>query len=75
MQDDPDYFEERAHDVEEILSEAERFEVQQYDDTLMFQIAEDEEDPLIPLVSRSRILSMIERQLEAGGAVFIGGVH
>ena len=75
MQKDPDYFEERAHDIEEILDEAERFEVQQYDSTLMFRLAEDDVDPRTTLVSRSRILTMMERQLEAGGAVFIGGIH
>ena len=72
---DPDAFVERAHDIEEVLDEAERFEVQQYDNSLMFRLAEDEEDSLIPLVSRSRIMTLMERQLEAGGAVFIGGVH
>lgn len=75
MQEEPGYFEERAHDVEEVLAEAERFEVQQYDNSLMFRLAEDEGNSLTPLVSRSRIMTMMERQLESGGAVFIGGIH
>lgn len=70
----PDAFDERAHDLEDLLEEAERFEVQKYERTLMFQLA-DGEDPLVPLVSLSRIREVVDGHLEAGGAVFIGGVQ
>lgn len=74
MQDDPDYFEERAHDQKDLLEEEERFEVQKYERTLMFSLTEND-DPLVPLVSLSRIREVVEGHLEAGGSIFIGGVH
>lgn len=70
----PDAFEERAHDLDDLLEETERFEVQKYDRTLMFQLADDD-DPLVPLVSLSRIHEVVDGHLEAGGAIFIGGVQ
>lgn len=74
MQDDPDYFEERAHDQNDLLEEEERFEVQKYERTLMFRLTENN-DPMVQLVSLSRIREVVEGHLEAGGAIFIGGVH
>ena len=41
----------------------------------MFQLAEDDEDPLVPLVSLSRIREIVGAHLEAGGPIFIGGVQ
>lgn len=71
----PDAFDERAHDLEDLLEEAERFEVQKYERTLMFQLAENNDDPMAPLVSLSRIRGVVDGHLEAGGAIFIGGVQ
>ena len=71
----PDAFEEPAHDIDDLLEEAERFEVQKYDRTLMFQLSEDSEDPMVPLVSLSRIREIVGAHLEAGGPIFIGSVQ
>lgn len=73
--ENPDAFEEHAHDLGDLLEEAERFRIQKYDRTLMFQLAEDDEDPLVPLVSLSRIREIVGAHLEAGGPIFIGGVQ
>ncbi|WP_303749301.1 hypothetical protein [Stenotrophomonas pigmentata] len=72
--ENPDAFDERAHDLDDLLEEAERFEVQKYERTLMFQLADDD-DPMLPLVSLSRIREVVDGHLEAGGAIFIGGVQ
>lgn len=71
----PDAFNERAHDLEDVLEEADRFVVQKYERTLMFQLAENNDDPMVPLVSLSRIREIVEGHLKAGGAIFIGGVQ
>lgn len=71
----PDAFNERAHDLEDVLEEADRFVVQKYERTLMFQLAENNYDPMVPLVSLSRIREIVEGHLKAGGAIFIGGVQ
>lgn len=72
---DPDAFEEKAHEPEEVHGEAERFQVQKHESTLMFQLSEDPEDPFERLVSLNRILLMAERHLETGGPLFIGEIR